>query len=179
MKIKSLLSAVLAATSLSACNSSTEKPAGAAEPSESATTANEAAAPTGSASSAMVGEGDAGGAAKTTRCPIMSSSDWAANLSSPADPKAPRVLTVSGMVTVNTGGYKVALAPGATMESQPPIQQMILTVTRPGPGAIVQQVITHLPVKGTVPDAYPAYKAIEITCDGDRLATIKTIGTGK
>ena len=165
-------SAILLALSVSGCNS---KERGDQGPNAEATSATSDAA-SESTSDAMVAEvaGDA-----TANCPMTSSDGWTANLSSVSGPKETKVLTVSGTVNVNTSGYKAILAAGATMEKQPPIQQMILTVTPPKPGAVTMQVRSHLPVKSSIPDAYPAYSAVEITCGGKRVALIKTIESGE
>lgn len=171
------LAATTAALCVAACNSAPESDANSLVATGSGVAGATAALdPTGQA---MVGEGEGSGPNKPTDCPMMSSSDWAANLSSPVAPETKRVLTVTGKVTVNTGGYKVSLAPGATMEMQPPIQQMILTVTPPAPDKIVTQSVMTLPVKGLVQNAYPAYSAVTITCEKGQVATIKTIGSGE
>lgn len=105
-------------------------------------------------------------------CPIMSASGWTA-LVNAQGPEKPR-LGVSGVVQVNTTGYKVDLGRKGT-DFNPTIVTLELTVVAPPQGTIVQPVITKIPVSAKVPNVLRKLSKVVINCNGTKLHEIAPV----
>lgn len=100
-------------------------------------------------------------------------SGWRAWINAMPGPERPQLI-VLGQVTVPTGGYRIALAPGPTREIDPPVQELILTVTPPS-GPATQAIVTR-EVRAQMP-ALPRYGAVAVRCGSEIVAEISPVDT--
>ena len=106
-------------------------------------------------------------------CAATSTSNWRAWIDAMPGPERPHLI-VNGQVTVPTGGYRIALAPGAVREIDPPVQEFVLTVDPPD-GPATQAMVTHEVVRRM--PALPRYGAVVVRCGSEIVAEISPIGT--
>jgi hypothetical protein len=106
-------------------------------------------------------------AAPASACPIVSSSDWLAEVHHHG-----KRVVVTGTVQVKSAGYRVALDEGDLDRGPPPLQHIKLKVKPPeGPAA---QVITRRPVQIVVRNAGPGEK-VAIDCKGEEIARVDVV----
>jgi hypothetical protein len=105
-------------------------------------------------------------------CPIMNASGWKAlvNAQPPAKPR----LNVSGLVQVNTGGYKVEFGRKGT-DFNPTIVTLELTVMAPPQGTIVTPSLVKIPVSTIVPNVLRKLSKVVINCNGAKLHEIAPV----
>ena len=109
-------------------------------------------------------------------CKAISTRDWTARVERVKkgllwDPDKVS-LTVSGTVELPTGGYDLAIEPGALVRLDPPVQQVILRTTPPG--GMATQAITEQRVTGSVPFERGA-QSVSIRCGDGTIASIPVI----
>jgi len=122
--------------------------------------ANTEAAPTATVPAAPA-------AAPASACPIMSSSDWLAEVHHHG-----KRVVVTGTVEVRSAGYRVELDKGDLERGPPPVQHVKLKVKAPnGPAA---PVVTRHPVKLIVRTAGPNEK-VAIACKGEEIARVDVV----
>lgn len=132
---------------------------------EAANTAAPEAANTEAAPTATVPAAPA--AAPASACPIMSSSDWLAEVHHHG-----KRVVVTGTVEVKSAGYRVSLDQGDLERGPPPVQHVKLKVKAPnGPAA---EVVTRHKVQLVVRTAGPGEK-VAITCKGEEIARVDVV----
>jgi len=106
-------------------------------------------------------------------CAAIESRDWTAWINRMPGPGARPALHVSGEIDLPTPGFAVTLREGPADRSAVPTQQLILDLA--APNAMVAQVITTQTVRYEGRAIAERYRAIVITCAGQRLAEITDI----
>ena len=106
-------------------------------------------------------------AAPASACPIVSSSDWLAEVHHHG-----KRVVVTGTVEVKSAGYRVALDQGDLDRGPPPVQHVKLKVKAPDqPNA---PVVTRRPVRIVVRNAGPGEK-VAIDCKGEEIARVDVV----
>ena len=106
-------------------------------------------------------------AAPASACPILSSSDWLAEVHHHG-----KRVVVTGTVEVKSAGYRVSLDQGDLERGPPPLQHVKLKVKPPSEAAA--QVPTKHPVKLIVRTAGPNEK-VAIACKGEEIARVDVV----
>jgi hypothetical protein len=107
-------------------------------------------------------------------CPVTASSDWAAWVNAMPGPGRRPTLTVTGKVTVPTGGYRIEWAGFRVAESYP-VQVFGELRAIPPDGAATQAVTTH-EVRGEWPMSEPV-GSVTVSCGNRTLARISPVET--
>ena len=105
-------------------------------------------------------------------CPIQSSRNWRAWVTTEAGPPARSILHVTGTVVAPTGGYRIEFVPELTVIKSYPVQMVAQLLAIPPDGPATQALAPH-DVRWQWPLAGPA-GTVAIRC-GDRTLANVTI----
>ena len=100
------------------------------------------------------------------RCPVIASRGWAAWVDRMPGLDRRPTLHVTGEIDLPTPGYTETWVVGPADRADPPAQ--VLELRLAPPDGIVAQVVTPTSVRYAGDAAYPAYRAIHVSC-GDRV----------
>ncbi|ANP47662.1 hypothetical protein [Candidatus Viadribacter manganicus] len=107
---------------------------------------------------------------QTSNCPVIDARNWSAHINAMPGPNAQRTLIVTGEVDLPTPGYAVTLTAGAADRSAIPVQQIIVSATRPT--GIVPQIVTTFSARYDGPAIAQHYRAVRVMCGAQQLAEL-------
>lgn len=113
-------------------------------------------------------------AAPAEACPIETSRNWRAWVTTAPGPPARSMLNVTGTVVAPTGGYRIEFVPELTVIKSYPVQMVARLLPIPPEGPAIQVPVAH-DVRWQWPLAGPV-GTVAIRCGDRTLANISAVG---
>ncbi|MGK0438922.1 MAG: hypothetical protein ACJATK_001878 [Paracoccaceae bacterium] len=108
---------------------------------------------------------------QTTECPIISSSNWSAQIETSEQGRS--MLAIKGDIELPSPGYSVVLEPGMADKSATPSQHFNLKAEQLD--GMYIQMITPMTLQHSVPAIAKQYRSIVIHCDDQIIASIDNV----
>ena len=108
-------------------------------------------------------------------CPIQTSRNWRAWVTTMPGPPAHTMLNVTGTVVAPTGGYRIEFVPELTVIKSYPVQMVAQLLPIPPEGPATQALVAH-EVRWQWPLAGPV-GTVAIRCGDKTLANISAVGS--
>jgi hypothetical protein len=110
---------------------------------------------------------------QTAECPIISSSNWSAQIETPEQGRT--MLAIKGDIELPSPGYSVVLEQGMTDKSATPSQHFNLKAEQLD--GMYIQMVTPMTLEHSVPSIAKQYRSIVIHCGDQVIATIDNVTT--
>ncbi|MFQ3247524.1 MAG: hypothetical protein ACI9SP_004181 [Arenicella sp.] len=108
---------------------------------------------------------------QTAECPIISSSNWSAQIETSEQGRS--MLAIKGDIELPSPGYSVVLEPGMADKSATPSQHFNLKAEQLD--GMYIQMITPMTLQHSVPAIAKQYRSIVIHCDDQIIASIDNV----